>query len=218
MEKSVWNENGTKDLNGETVESGTTLMYRITVKNTGVDEKIFVITDEIPEGCTFVSAKDGGTYEDGTVTWNLSLAGGESKTVSFLVQTTDKAEGTSVQNIAGMTCDGTTLMSNRVKTYVKETVSDKTDDGEKKPSDNNPTPSGTTENNSNNSSGKPSAGSSTNSSGTGTTVTSTDGPKTGDNFNPVLVAALAVLALAAGIGFAIYAVRKGKEDAGADSE
>lgn len=117
-----------------------------------------------------------------------------------------------------MTCDGTTLMSNRVKTYVKETVSDKTDDGEKKPSDNDPTPSGTTENNSNNSSGKPSAGSSTNSSGTGTTVTSTDGPKTGDNFNPVLVAALAALALAAGIGFAIYAVRKGKEDAGADSE
>lgn len=218
LEKSVWNENGTKDLNGETVESGTTLMYRITVKNTGVDDKIFVITDGIPEGCTFASAKDGGTYEDGIVTWNLSLAGGESKTVSFLVQTTDKAEGTSVQNIADMTCDGTTLMSNRVKTYVKETVPDKTDDGEKKPSDNNSTPSGTTENSSNNSSGKPSTGSGTKSSGTGTTVTSTDGPKTGDNFNPVLVAALAVLALAAGIGFAIYAVRKGKEDSGADSE
>lgn len=218
LEKSVWNENGTKDLNGETVESGTVLMYRITVKNTGVEEKTFVVTDEIPEGCTFVSAKDGGTYEDGIVTWNLSLAGGESKTVSFLVQTTDKAEGTSVQNIAGMTCDGKTLMSNRVKTYVKESVSDKPDDGEKKPSDDNSTPSGTTGNGTNDPSGNSASGSGKNPSGTGSTVTASDGPKTGDDFNPVRVAALAVLALAAGIGFGIYAVRKGKEDDGADSE
>lgn len=117
--KSVTGVDGRKDLNGETVESGTTLQYRITVKNTATEERTFTITDEVPEGAEFVSAADGGEYKDGTITWTVTLAGGDSATVSFQAKVKKEAEGGSIQNAARMTAGGLTLTSNRVRTYVE---------------------------------------------------------------------------------------------------
>ena len=118
--KSVTSENGRKDLNGETVKSGTTLQYRITVKNTATEERTFTVTDEVPEGVEFVSAAEGGECKDGTVTWTVTLSGGDSATVSFLARVKEEAAGSSVQNTARMSADGLTLASNRVRTYVEK--------------------------------------------------------------------------------------------------
>lgn len=118
--KSVTSENGRKDLNGETVKSGTMLQYRITVKNTATEERTFTVTDEVPEGVEFVSAADGGECKDGTVTWTVALSGGDCATVSFLARVKEEAAGSSVQNTARMSADGLTLTSNRVRTYVEK--------------------------------------------------------------------------------------------------
>ena len=118
--KAVKSENGKKDLNGETVKSGTNLQYQITVKNTAVEERTFLITDEVPEGCSFVSAGNGGSCENGTVTWTVTLAGGESQTVTFLAQALKEAEGDCIQNVASVSGNDVTLTSNRVRTYVEK--------------------------------------------------------------------------------------------------
>lgn len=118
--KYVKSANGKKDLNGESVESGTQLQYQIAVKNTAVEERTFVITDEVPEGCKFVSAGNGGSLENGVVTWTVTLAGGESTTVSFLAEIQKAAEGGCVQNVAKISYNGVTLTSNRVRTYVEK--------------------------------------------------------------------------------------------------
>ena len=50
--------------------------YEITINSNsakgGLDLKDIVVTDTIPEGSIFVSATNGGTFEDGKVTWNIS--------------------------------------------------------------------------------------------------------------------------------------------------
>ena len=107
-------------MNGETVGSGTKLQYQITVKNTAVEERTFEVTDEVPEGCSFVSAGNGGACENGVVTWTVTLAGGQSRTVTFLVQVLKEAEGGSVQNVASVSGNDVTLTSNRVRTYVEK--------------------------------------------------------------------------------------------------
>ncbi len=53
---------------------GDTLTYTITIDNTGPSlAQAVVVTDTIPPGTTFVSADNGGTYDQGTrtVTWSL---------------------------------------------------------------------------------------------------------------------------------------------------
>ncbi|MCD7725075.1 MAG: DUF4139 domain-containing protein [Clostridiales bacterium] len=98
----------------------TVLQYRITVKNPSESEKTFTITDELPEGTTFVSADNGGVCEDGVVTWTLTLKGGETKTVALFVTVADAAAGSFVQNQASVTVDGAAVSTNVVKTYVEE--------------------------------------------------------------------------------------------------
>ena len=52
------------------------ITYEVTVKSNsvigGMDLKDIVVSDTIPEGSEFVSASDGGSYEDGVVTWNIA--------------------------------------------------------------------------------------------------------------------------------------------------
>ncbi|MCD8195790.1 MAG: DUF11 domain-containing protein, partial [Lachnospiraceae bacterium] len=112
--KAVLSKNGKKDLSDETVEPGTVLQYRITVKNPSESEKTFTITDELPEGTTFVSADNGGVCEDGVVTWTLTLKGGETKTVALFVSVADDAAGSFVQNQASVTVDGAAVSTNVV--------------------------------------------------------------------------------------------------------
>lgn len=214
--KSVKSENGKKDLNGETVGSGTRLQYQITIKNTAVEERVFQVTDEVPEGCSFVSAGNGGSYENGAVTWTVTLAGGESQTVTFLVEVLQEAEGGSVQNVASASANGVTLTSNRVRTYVEKP--DTLLEDIKGLIDSLPDNSGgsVSVNVDNSSGGNPpqdSSGGSPGKAGTAAGGTSlyADGPKTGDDSNIGLWTAAAVLALLIGgvsAGYAAYKARK----------
>lgn len=80
--KEVLSENGRKNLEGEKVGGGRTLLYRVTFKNPATTERTFTVTDELPEGVTFVSAENDGSYDESTntITWTVALGSGSMKT------------------------------------------------------------------------------------------------------------------------------------------
>lgn len=238
--KSVKSENGKKDLNGETVGSGTKLQYQITVKNTAVEERVFKVTDEVPEGCSFVSVGNGGSCGNGVVTWTVTLAGGQFRTVTFLVQVLKEAEGGCIQNVASVSGNDVTLTSNRVRTYVEKpdtlledikglidglpdnsgSVTVNVDNSNKNEAaggnasgENTPLKDSSKKDSSGGSAEKTGAAGNTSAKAGGTSL-SANAPKTGDDSNIGLWAVIAVLALLAGgasAGYAIYKARK-KDD------
>jgi len=119
--KEVLSENGRKNLEGEKVKGGRTLLYRVTFKNPATTERTFTVTDELPEGVTFVSTENDGTYDEttNTITWSATLASGKSQTVSFLVSVDKTADCDFIQNVAKVHVDETDADSNPVKVYVK---------------------------------------------------------------------------------------------------
>lgn len=119
--KHVLSDNGKKDMEGEKVKGGKKLLYTITFSNPNVEAKEFTVTDVVPEDVEFLSANDGGTYdeESGTVTWKVTLDAGKSATVSFTVKVEKKAECDFIQNVASVHVDETDADSNPVKVYVK---------------------------------------------------------------------------------------------------
>ena len=71
-----------KDVNNTTPNFGENVAYTIVVSNVGIgDAKAVVVRDVLGEGLVFVSASDGGVYDETTrtVTWIVDLAKGESK-------------------------------------------------------------------------------------------------------------------------------------------
>lgn len=218
LQKTITSENGNKDLNGETVESGTKLQYNITVKNTTVEESTFQISDEVPEGCSFISVGNDGTYADGVVAWTLKLQGGESCTVSFLVEILEEAQGSSVQNVATLDLNGETLASNRVRTYVKEPdtlLDDIKEIFEGSNSDVNVIVDNSNTNESSGGSNNVSTEADSAKENASNETATKDGPKTGDDSNLGLWLALAGIAGIASLGFGLYAgcqSRKRKKD------
>ena len=147
--KEVLSENGRKNLEGEKVKGGRTLLYRVTFKNPATTERTFTVTDELPEGVTFVSAENDGTYDESTntITWNATLASGKSQTVSFTVTVDKTADCDFIQNVAKVHVDETDADSNPVKVYVKGDKStdpenqdpkDETNPDDQKPDDTKP--------------------------------------------------------------------------------
>ena len=147
--KEVFSENGRKNLEGEKVKGGRTLLYRVTFKNPTTTERTFTVTDELPEGVTFVSAENDGTYDETTnnITWTANLASGKSQTVSFLVTVDKTADCDFIQNVAKVHVDETDADSNPVKAYVKGDKStdpenqdpkDETNPDDQKPDDTKP--------------------------------------------------------------------------------
>ena len=70
------------------------MTYTVSVSNVGIgDAKGVVVRDILGEGLVFVSASDGGVYDENTrtVTWIVDLAKGESKV--FTVNTTVSGYG-----------------------------------------------------------------------------------------------------------------------------
>ncbi|MEE0955256.1 MAG: LPXTG cell wall anchor domain-containing protein, partial [Eubacterium sp.] len=137
--KEVLSENGRKNLEGEKVKGGRTLLYRVTFKNPATTERTFTVTDELPEGVTFVSAENEGTYDEAakTITWTVNLASGKSQTVSFLVTVDKTADCDFIQNVAKIHVDETDADSNPVKVYVK---GDKSTDPENQDPKDDPNP------------------------------------------------------------------------------
>ena len=134
--KEVLSENGRKNLEGEKVKGGRTLLYRVTFKNPATTERTFTVTDELPEGVTFVSAENDGSYDESTntITWTATLGSGKSQTVSFTVTVDKTADCDFIQNVARVHVDETDADSNPVKVYVKGDKS--TDPDNQDPKDN----------------------------------------------------------------------------------
>lgn len=91
---------GMSSADGTSVQPGDELTYSITYKNTVATSVDATITDAIPANCTFVSADNDGTNNNGTVTWNKSVDSSGSVTVSFTVKVNDSASGTTLTNAA----------------------------------------------------------------------------------------------------------------------
>lgn len=82
---------------GNYVNAGDTIKYSLSAKFTGIDaSKGVTITDRIPIGTTYVegSASDGGTLQDGVLTWHIDgVARNQSKAVTYSVRVNDDANG-----------------------------------------------------------------------------------------------------------------------------
>ena len=105
-------------IDGQQVKMGTVLQYAITYTNTDDAKAEVTITDTIPAHTTYVagSATEGGVFENGSISWTMTLEPGTSKTVTFQVKT--NTYNTSVVNKA-TAYDGTNLVeSNQVTTEV----------------------------------------------------------------------------------------------------
>lgn len=121
VRKEVLSENGRKNLEGEKVKGGRKLLYRVTFRNPAASERTFTVTDELPEGVTFVSAENDGTYDESTntITWTVKAEAGKSQTVSFYAAVDKTADCDLIQNVAKVHVDETDADSNAVKVYVK---------------------------------------------------------------------------------------------------
>jgi gliding motility-associated-like protein/uncharacterized repeat protein (TIGR01451 family) len=92
--KAVINEN---DINSTTVSPGEDLTYSIFVRNKGnVSITNLTINDLIPQGTTFKSAKEGGSYTEGakSVSWDVeNIIAGATTSVHFTVTVDKHVEG-----------------------------------------------------------------------------------------------------------------------------
>ena len=115
-------------VNGKLVGVGDKIVYTIDWVNNAVDESgepakaEVTITDKVPAGTKYVSA-DGGTHENGIVTWSLGEQDpGASGTVSFTVEVTeDAAAAGTVENTASIKIGNTDpKTTNKVVSNVPE--------------------------------------------------------------------------------------------------
>ena len=102
------------DVNGQTVDVGTKLLYTIYFENVGEGEKEFTIVDTLPNNTRFVEVKDGGTYDASTkvFTWTKTLSAKEEGHVSFVVETT--RYGSYIPNVATVSVDAKSINTNKV--------------------------------------------------------------------------------------------------------
>jgi len=115
----------TISIDGEKVNVGDTLLYKITYTNADDTAATVQITDKIPAHTSYVdgSASDNGVFAEGAVKWNVQLAAGETKTVSFQVKVNDPE--VFIDNQA-TTFDGVNqLTTNTVSNHTYEEVEGK---------------------------------------------------------------------------------------------
>lgn len=130
-----------KSASTATVDPGEEITYTLTVANAGPDDATGVtVTDTLPAGVTFVSASDGGTEDDGVVTWtNLPVTGDGPTTLTVVVNVdADALGGTTLTNSAtvsgnesdpdpvGNGASTDVSVNSRVDIAVTKTVSDPT--------------------------------------------------------------------------------------------
>ncbi|MBO5998818.1 MAG: DUF11 domain-containing protein [Lachnospiraceae bacterium] len=113
--KEVLDEDGT-DYENEAVYSGQILTYRIRFRNPAEEEKIYRITDRVPDGTEYIDADSGGAYDGHKVIWEVRCGAGESRAVSFRVRAA--AEDTVLKNQAVIESDGVQLSTNEVVNTV----------------------------------------------------------------------------------------------------
>ena len=83
------------------------IKYKIIVTNPAEEEKTLKVEDIISEDFEFVSANNGGVYENGRVIWILeNVEAKKAITLTLVVKPKKEADGKNVQNIAKMTILG----------------------------------------------------------------------------------------------------------------
>ena len=88
-------------IDGEVVQPGQKITYKITYTNTSGEDVIATITDNIPKYTEFVSATDGGQEADGVVTWaDIAVEDGQTVTVTLTVKVSDNVTGETIFNEA----------------------------------------------------------------------------------------------------------------------
>ncbi len=120
------------DVNGKTVFAGSEIAYDITVNNPFDFEKEFKVTDMLPEGTEFVSADNGGTHQDGIVTWNLKMKKSETRTIRVTIKVKEDVQNKKLVNRAVQAADSWKKETNEVVTFVpyrpkKEVLNEKGD-------------------------------------------------------------------------------------------
>ncbi|URN49666.1 DUF11 domain-containing protein [Methanobrevibacter sp. TLL-48-HuF1] len=113
--------NPDKTVNVANPNFGDDVTYTVSVSNVGIgDAKAVVVRDVLGEGLVFVSASDGGVYDENTrtVTWIVDLAKGESKV--FTVNATVSGYG----NVSNSLVVGNKTAG--VNVTVPEIIPDKT--------------------------------------------------------------------------------------------
>ena len=121
VKKEVVRENApTVSIDGKTVKVGDVLVYKISYTNADDLLADVTITDTIPQHTSYVagSADNGGVFENGKLTWNLKIAGGDTVTVTFRVVVTDG--GVSVENQAQAREGNNEVQTNKVTTEVEK--------------------------------------------------------------------------------------------------
>lgn len=99
-----------EDVTDLVVNDGEEITYKITFENPAKVNKIFTVTDIVPEFTTLKegSISDGGTYDaaENLITWdNMILTPGEVKEVSFTVTVDESAQNMTVNNTARVYAD-----------------------------------------------------------------------------------------------------------------
>ena len=102
--KTVTNKKG-KDLDGKKVSAGTLLYFAVEIRNDGQDG-VLTVSDTPDRLLMVTEIGDGGRMEDGTIFWDVELAGGETAQVHFTARAVNAAIGKTVENRASVT-DGT---------------------------------------------------------------------------------------------------------------
>lgn len=114
------------DVNGKTVEQGSTLVYGITVKNPAPDMRTITIRDDVDDRLTIVDCIEGTLTEGsingkgGTIEWSVNVPGGEEYTVNFIVRAPEGIEekGMSIPNTASAQIVGKDLDTNTVIVFL----------------------------------------------------------------------------------------------------
>lgn len=90
------------DIDGDLVYAGDELVFEISYKNPADETKNYTVTDKVPEWTKFVSAENGGVYDEGTglVTFKRAVKAGETDTVKFTVLILDEGKGSNIMNKA----------------------------------------------------------------------------------------------------------------------
>lgn len=108
-----------KAASASTTVPGGQITYTLSVVNTGqVDAEGVAVSDALPAGSSFVMASDGGTCENGTVSWMLDIPVGQQKDVTVIVDAPDSSG--SMMNTAQAVLGDTTVKSDTVTTTVRE--------------------------------------------------------------------------------------------------
>ena len=108
-------------INGQAVEKGDILLYKITYTNADDLAADVTITDTIPQYTTYVegSADEGGIFNNGVITWTLRLDPKETKTVSFRVAVVG-AKGQTIANKASAVEGENTVTTESITSPIEE--------------------------------------------------------------------------------------------------